>query len=324
MDRATHFLDFSDRAGLPSGPCRAHGSSMHKAAIPRFFLYGEAPRHVGERFLHLEALDDRSRPADWTIRPHTHGELHHIFHIVEGRGEMRADAQALAFEAPCLLVVPAGVVHGFSWANESRGSVLTVSDAYFHDLVQRAHELGKVFAKPLALPGAGGRAIFDAFERLAQELAWTAPGHEVAVEALLLGLLVEALRLAHYSAADAPAAAGPRAALVARFREMVEARYRDALSVEAYAEALGAHPKRLRAACLEVAEATPTRIIQDRRLLEAKRLMLYSNMTVAETAYYLGFEDPAYFTRFFTKSCAVSPRRFRQSRADGAAKPAAA
>jgi AraC family transcriptional activator of pobA len=297
---------------------------VSRETIPRFFLYGEPPQHVADRFLHLEALDDRSRPADWTIRPHTHGNLNHIFHIVAGRGAMRADEQTLAFEAPCLLLVPAGVVHGFSWENESRGSVLTVSDAYFHDLVQRARELGKVFAKPLALPGAGGRAVADAFARLAQELAWTAPGHHVAVEALLLGLLVEALRLAHYSAEDAPPPGGPRAALVARFREMVEARYRDALSVEAYAAALGVHPKRLRGACLEVAGATPTRIIQDRRLLEAKRLMLYSNMTVAETAYYLGFEDPAYFTRFFTKSCAVSPRRFRQAHVQDAAEAAAA
>ena len=285
---------------------------MSRDGIPRFFLYGEPPQHVGERFLHLEALDDRSRPANWNIRPHTHANLSHVFHIAEGGGEMRADAAAIAFEAPCLLLVPAGVVHGFSWARETHGSVLTVFDGYFHDVVQRARDLSMIFAKPAALPGAGGVAISDAFERLKRELAWTAPGHHVAVEALLLTILVEALRLAHYTAADAPRAAGPRAALVARFRAMVEARYRDDLGVEAYAEALHVHPKRLRSACLEVAGMPPARIIQDRRLLEAKRLLLYSNMTVAETAYDLGFQDPAYFTRLFTRRCTVSPRRFRQ------------
>ncbi len=285
---------------------------MGRESIPRFFLYGEQPRHVGERFLHVESLDDRSRPANWTIRPHTHGDLHQIFHLVQGGGEMRADAEVLGFAAPCLLVAPAGVVHGFVWANETCGSVLTVSDAYFHELAGRAPELARVFARPLALLGADSQAICDAFERLARELAWTAPGHAAAVEGLLLGLLVETLRLAHYADADGPSAAGPRAALVARFRELVEGRYRDSTGVDEYAAALRVHPKRLRAACLEVAGASPLRIIQDRRLLEAKRLMLYSNMTVAETAYHVGFEDPAYFTRFFTKWCAVSPRRFRQ------------
>lgn len=286
---------------------------MERVTIPRFFLYGEPPQHVGERFLHLEALDDRSRPADWRIRPHTHGNLNHIFHISEGGGDMSADALVLSFTAPCLLVVPAGVVHGFALANETRGSVLTVSEAYFHELAQRARDLAKVFAKPLVLLEADSRVISDSLDRLAKELAWTAPGHDVAVEALLLGLLVETLRLAHYATAAGPATTGPRAAVVARFRELVEGRYRNPFGVDDYAAALRVHPKRLRAACLEVAGTSPLRIIQDRRMLEAKRLMLYSNMTVAETAYYLGFEDPAYFTRFFTKCFAVSPKRFRES-----------
>lgn len=43
-------------------------------------------------------------------------------------------------------------------------------------------------------------------------------------------------------------------------------------------------------------------------MLEAKRLMLYSNMTVAETGYYLSFSDPAYFSRFFARGSAESRR----------------
>ena len=285
---------------------------MGRAEIPRFFLYGEPPRDIGERFLHLESLDDRSRPANWNIRPHTHANLNHVFHISAGSGAMRADGQTLRFEAPCLLIVPAGVVHGFDWSHESLGRVLTVSQSYLQELVSRAPELRKVFVASAALPKAGGALLSEAFARLAGELAWTAPGHRVAVEALLLTILVEALRLRQYEVDDSPRRAGPRASLVARFRELVEARYRTNLTVEAYAAELHVHPKRLRTACLSIAEAAPFRIIHDRRMLEAKRLMLYSNMTVAEVAYHLGFEDPAYFTRVFTKACSVSPRAYRR------------
>lgn len=282
--------------------------------IPRFFLYGEPPQAVGERFLHLESLDDRSRPANWNIRPHTHANLNHVFHITEGGGEMRADGATLAFAAPCLLTVPAGVVHGFSWENDSHGQVLTVSGAFFEELAARAPELAEVFARPAALSCAAAKLAPDAFARLAEELAWSAPGHRVAVEALLLSILVEVLRLSQYATDAERRRTGPQAALVASFRALVEARYRTETPVEVYAAELNAHPKRLRAACLGVAGATPLRIIQERRLLEAKRLLLYSNMTVAETAFYLGFQDPAYFTRFFTKSCDLSPNRFRKAR----------
>jgi AraC family transcriptional activator of pobA len=46
-------------------------------------------------------------------------------------------------------------------------------------------------------------------------------------------------------------------------------------------------------------------------MLEAKRALCYTNQTVAEIAYTLGFVDPAYFTRSFTKHAGVSPRRYR-------------
>jgi AraC family transcriptional activator of pobA len=47
-------------------------------------------------------------------------------------------------------------------------------------------------------------------------------------------------------------------------------------------------------------------------LLEAKRALTYSDATVAEIGYSLGFSDPAYFSRFFTKRAGSSPSRFRR------------
>jgi AraC family transcriptional activator of pobA len=280
--------------------------------IPRFFLYGEPPRAVGDRFLHLEALDDRTRPANWNIRPHTHANLCHVFHIDGGGGQMQADAEVIAFRAPCLLLAPSNVVHGFAYENETTGSVLTISDAYLQELVRREAEIGRVFARPLCLP-VGSQGLFaDLLARLSRELAWTAIGHAAAVEALLMTLLIEILRLSHHEADDSGGpAAGGQAALVARFRELIEARYRSGEGIEGYAGALNVTPKRLRAACLSAAGAPPLRLIQDRVTLEAKRALLYSNMTIAEVAYHLGFEDPAYFSRFFAKVVGRSPRAFR-------------
>jgi AraC family transcriptional activator of pobA len=283
--------------------------------IPRFFLYGEAPRAVGDRYLHLEALDDRTRPANWNIRPHAHSNLSHVFVIAAGGGTMRDDGQTRAFQAPCLMIVPSGVVHGFSFLEETHGSVLTISDPYLQDLLRRDPALQPAFAAARPLPTPDADLFGRLLERLARELAWTAPGHAAAVEALLVTLAVEILRLTHHAEEVEPPRAGAPAALVARFRELVEARYREETRVEAYADLLGVNAKRLRGACLRIAGATPGRIIQDRLLLEAKRLMLYSNMTVAEAAYYLGFDDPAYFTRVFTKGCGQSPRAFRNGAA---------
>lgn len=285
---------------------------MQTTAIPNFFLYGEAPRVVDDRFLHMEALDARSRPSNWTIRPHAHGNLNHLFHITSGGGSMRAEAETLAIVAPCLLLMPAGVVHGFAFEAETVGTVLTLSDAYLQDLVRREPDFAPVFAAPavLALPDPGFMSF--SLDRLSRELAWMAPGRTAAVEALLVGMLVEALRLARQDAGPSLAGPGPQALLVARFRALVEDRYRTHAGVDDYARACRVSPKRLRAACQRIAGASPARLITSRLVLEAKRLLLYSDMTITETAYYLGFDDPAYFSRIFTKEAGLSPRSFRR------------
>jgi AraC family transcriptional activator of pobA len=56
-------------------------------------------------------------------------------------------------------------------------------------------------------------------------------------------------------------------------------------------------------------------LVHARILLEAKRQLRYTSASVSEIAYALGFEDPAYFTRFFSQRTGVSPRAFRSSAA---------
>lgn len=284
---------------------------MQTQAIPNFFLYGEAPRTVDDRFLHLEALEDRSRPSGWTIRAHAHANLNHVFHFTRGGGVVRAEGQAIRLPAPCLLLMPAGVVHGFDFEPETVGSVLTVSDATLRELVRREPEFRPLFAAPAVIPVVDQGFILASLGRLSRELAWLAPGRAAAVEALLVGILVEVLRLAQAGGGET-AAPGPQALLVARFRERIEERYRAHDEVEDYARALAVSPKQLWAACRRVAGAPPARLIQDRLLLEAKRLLLYTNVSVAEAAYALGFNDPAYFSRLFTRETGRSPRAFRR------------
>ena len=68
----------------------------------------------------------------------------------------------------------------------------------------------------------------------------------------------------------------------------------------------------LRKACVRVAGQSPTQLIHSRMLIEAERQLRYTGMSITQIAYYLGFEDPAYFSRFFAKGMGASPRSFRR------------
>jgi AraC family transcriptional activator of pobA len=282
-----------------------------KSAVPLFFLYGEPRRSVGPRFLHLESLEERSRPTDWHIRPHAHADLHQIFLITTGAGRMDADGQVVRFGAPCLLTVPARTVHGFTWQTDTCGHVLTLADAYWRDLLAREPDFSSLFTAPGCLTGLAPGEMEARLTLLARELAWSAPAHAAAVDSLLLMVLVETVRLQRLAAGQARPLPGKAAELVARFRELVETKYRAGVAVEKYARLLGVTPAMLRRACMSVAGCPPVQLVQDRVFLEAQRILLYTNMNVSEAATYLGFRDHAYFSRFFTKHAGESPRAFR-------------
>jgi AraC family transcriptional regulator, transcriptional activator of pobA len=290
--------------------------SEPRAAIPRFFLYGEPPRDADERFLHVETIADRSRLYDWRIRPHAHRDLHQLLVIFTGGGEMQAETQSYVFKAPALLVAPAGVVHGFAFTPETEGYVVTLADSLLRDLARDEPAFKRLFLAPTCASVAADpthtQELADTVPKLRRELVWKAPASGAAAVARLVTVLVSAVRALHEPAGLTSAATSARAALVARFREKVESHLRTGLSIAQYAKALSVTPARLRAACLEVTGKPPARVLEDRLLLEAKRNLTYTNMTVAETAYYLGFADPAYFSRFFSKNAGESPATFRK------------
>jgi len=296
-----------DDPTFPVSPCLM--PPPHPAPPPSFFLYGEPAHPADDGFLHLETLDTRSRPNRWNIRPHRHDDLNHVFLLVSGGGDMLLGETAAAFESPCLLIVPAGAVHGFAFRRESVGSVLTVASSFLAD---RDPLLVETFRRPQIAQCAGHISELEAvFGRLGQELAWRAPAQAMAVEACVLQILVLILRLQQRHALPEPGEAARDAMLIARFHEQVELHFRHHQPLESYCKALGVSPSRLRQSCRRAAGLSPSHLIRNRLIGEAKRALLYSDMRICNIAHGLGFEDLAYFSRMFKLATRLSPRRFR-------------
>ena len=86
---------------------------MATAALPLFHLYGDPPDDQAFDFIHIETIASRSSIHDWTIRAHRHRNLFQILVIERGGGEMTFEAATIAFDAPCAILVPATIAHGF-------------------------------------------------------------------------------------------------------------------------------------------------------------------------------------------------------------------
>ena len=96
------------------------------------------------------------------------------------------------------------------------------------------------------------------------------------------------------------------------FSLLVEHNYKKLHSVTDYANRLGVSPKSLTKHFQKIGTQTPSDFIKNRIILEAKRQLIYSTESVKYIAFDLGFNDAAYFSRFFTKATGKSPAKFRK------------
>ncbi|AEV96658.1 AraC family transcriptional regulator [Niastella koreensis] len=99
--------------------------------------------------------------------------------------------------------------------------------------------------------------------------------------------------------------------IIRQFNLLVENHYKKEHSVKFYANQVNRSPKTLSNLFALYNEKSPLTVIQERIVLEAKRLLLFTDKSAKEIAFELGFEDAAYFSNFFKKNTETSPSDFR-------------
>lgn len=284
--------------------------------IPRYYLYGDQGADVELDLLHIERIRDRSGPADWRIRPHSHPDHTQVLLVREGGGAVWMEERRLPIRAPAVMCVPAGIVHQIDFEPGTDGFVVTAAlgclrrasaaDARLAEAAGRAAVHG-LDGSGLSLP-----AAIETFEGLHQEFIWSAPGRRTAILAQFMRVLVMLLRLSIAESDQGGAAADRDHDLLVRYRALLEQHFRSRRALSFYAGALAVTPARLNAACKARAGKTASELLHDRLITEAKRYLIYTESRVAQVAHLTGFDDPAYFNRFFTQRVGVSPGAFRR------------
>lgn len=303
---------------------RAPGRRWQMASrppIPHYYLYGrlegDAEAEVELDFLHVEPIRKRSGPHNWTIEAHAHPRHLQVLFVLAGGGVIGIEGEDFAVEAPCLAMVPVASVHRIRFEPETDGWVLTAAEPFAVQAMQGDGRLIETARRaglfPLAGTGVDAEKVAATFESLLREFVYSAPGRRPAIMAHFITILVALLR----AQAGAPAPRLPADdrsyALVLRYRDLIERHYRDERRLEFYADRLAVTPARLNAACRARLGTTASALLHERIVTEAKRCLIYTAMPVAEIGYALGFDDPAYFSRFFSKRAGQPPGRLRET-----------
>jgi len=289
------------------------------SALPSFHLYGDPPDDQAFDFIHIETISSRSSIHDWTILAHRHRNLFQILLIVRGGGEMTFEAEALAFEAPAAVIVPASIAHGFHFRpDETEGWVLSFTEDVVRGLGERSGEalagLRALAADPI-VPLAGAAEV-DRIGRLCADLHeehfLAREGYRIAMRGYLALIAIAVARLASSRARSGAATLIPADPTVEALRYLIEEHFRKERQVAFYAGKLAMTPDRLNDHVKRAAGVTAGHLIRQRVLTEAKRQLVFTGQPIHEIAYDLTFADPSHFARFFRKQTGATPQAFRE------------
>ena len=95
------------------------------------------------------------------------------------------------------------------------------------------------------------------------------------------------------------------------FRVLLERNFENEHQVNFYAEKLNLTPKKLSKIIKQNSGRTALENIHQRIILEAKRLIKYSDHSIKEIAFFLSFDDPSHFNKFFKKNTQLTPKEYR-------------
>lgn len=273
--------------------------------VQSYSLFGEST-HLPD-VLHCETIADRSVLHDWELAPHRHARLHQVLLVEKGGGSVTLDGKAHPLSQGSLVNVPPNHVHSFRFEKDTRGWVTTLADELMDELFVGVGTQRSEINQATVLQS-------DAFIAKTVQQIWLEFSSQEKARALMLRGLSGALlawvarQLAAASIGDAQA---NDSILVQRFKALIEQNFASHWKVSQYAKALSISPTHLSRLTRAANGMSALRMIEARLMREARRNLAYTNLSISSIAYTLGFSDPAYFSRVFTRDAGISPKAFR-------------
>jgi len=252
------------------------------------------------------------------VKPHR-TNFYHIFLFEDCRPTHYVDFSPIKIEPYTLLFIDKDRVHQFDKLLNYEGQVLVFTDDFFSTTENDAKFLSSSILfntiadnQTLKLEFTIFKKFTDICKSISEELNLPADNSQ---PMLLKNSLQNFLLLAEREKRKQGFTEFKKGAdldYTLLFRNLLESNYTKLKSVNDYAKIICISEKRLGQATSKVLGKSPKEIIMDRILLEAKRILVYTNLTIKEIGQELGFEDPAYFVRYFKKNVELTPTEFRE------------
>lgn len=265
-----------------------------------------SPANLGIEVKPFDFLWEKAEKATQTHR----ADFYQLLWVSQGTLRLSLDFEDVRLcDEDALLISPGQVVR-FDLGTLPQGFAVLFVPEFLGEATSDTpllHQLLGASLRGYKVSALHGLPIAGLLHQLSAELKQPADSYQAIVSRSCLRiLLAEVVR-------RLPSEASGGGELAERFFDAVEQHYQRLYSVQDYQQKLGVPEKPLAAAIRRAVGMTPKAYIDQRRLLEVKRLLAFSDRSIKEIAFTLGFDEPTNFNKFFRKHVGLAPQAFRQA-----------
>lgn len=287
---------------------------MSKVKIPVYNLRHLVKEDRKQEELQVERLElYLGKHYQQLHTPHRH-TFYHLVLFTSGRGSHTIDFAGFTVKPFELYFMIPGQVHSWHFKGTPEGYVINFSEQLLRSFLLDQHYLERfsffsgnsedcVCRLPVSAQAEGVRLMEAMLKRIAEG------GDQLKLWLMEFLLLVD--ESCNNRGADQAAVSRQKELLFRGFRKLIDQHYKTIRLPKEYADLLYITPNHLNALCKEMAGKTAGEVIRDRVILESKRLLVNAELSIAEIAYELNFQDNSYFSRFFRKQAGMTPEEFR-------------
>ena len=249
--------------------------------------------------------------------PHRH-DFFEVLYLLKGSGFHVIDTNKYEIKPPCVFFMSPGQAHKLELSNDIEGFIFIFTADFY--LLNRSNQNTLIEFPffytihqdnpPLLLENENDIHFLESLFR--QGIAEIRDAEESNTEMLrsILDLILTTCA-ARYQVTESLLNKGKGQILVKRFFHLVEENHQKNLSMSDYSGMIGVTPNHLTQTVKLLTGKTSSQIIKAKQLLEIKRLLVHTNLSVSEIANQLNFEDQSYFTKFFKRETGFTPIQFR-------------
>lgn len=264
-------------------------------------------------FSDLVVLEQQEEGKNKLSNPHKH-DFYLILCIASGSGTHNIDAKDYTVHDRRIFFVAPGQTHSWDMDEQTVGFQLFFKASFITNYVLMSEW-------PMFKPGNNPfidiledqyKLISNEISQIQQEIRKKEAYSTRILNHRLTIILSLLSRWHHYQWSHNDILPAPHR-LIEKFKTLLETSYHIAGNVQFYADKLFVTPSYLNTICKKVLGQKAGTLIRERRLLEAKRMLAITTMDIQEIAFFLGYNELAYFSHFFKKHTGVSPSVFRSA-----------